>query len=95
MFFAVYETASGKLVSVGTVLGPLREGLASQQIQGEHDPATVWNPLTLVFDPPPAPVPDPDRIVMQALVDKTLQDWTNADTIVAIKHLIKRQLRNG
>lgn len=51
-WFAVYETATGKLKSVGTVVGTLPPEYASKSI-GSSRPDGVWNETTLSFDPKP------------------------------------------
>lgn len=52
-WFAVYETSTGALVSVGTVVAdPLPAGLSSVSL-GLTRPSGVWNPATHAFDPAP------------------------------------------
>ncbi|GHF71299.1 hypothetical protein [Seohaeicola zhoushanensis] len=55
---AVFETATGKLRSVGTVVAdPLPEGLSVVDLAGRPDGAMLWNEATQAFDvPAPAPV---------------------------------------
>lgn len=49
-WFAVYETTSGSLVSLGTVVAnPLPNGLTSINV-GLDRPTGIWNPVTHVFD---------------------------------------------
>jgi hypothetical protein len=49
-WFAVWTTASGGLVSVGTVVAvPLPNGLSTTDL-GANPPAGVWNSVTHVFD---------------------------------------------
>lgn len=49
--FAVYEIATGKLISTGTVLAdPLPPGLA---FKVANIYPGIWNPATLLFDPLP------------------------------------------
>ena len=58
-WFAVYETATGKLVSIGTVVAdPLPPGIASKQLSQKPDLEQVdWDAATLDFVaiPPPPP----------------------------------------
>ena len=56
-WFAVYETETGKLRSLGTVVAdPLPEGLSSVSIGAARPTTMLWNESTLAFDIP-APVP--------------------------------------
>lgn len=53
MFYAVYETATGRLRSTGTVLAdPLPEGLAAKEYPDGRPDGFSWNPETLDFDVP-------------------------------------------
>lgn len=58
MFYAIYETATGKLKSVGSVVdSPLPGGLTKKSI-GTSAPdlsKVEWNSTTLTFDPLPLP----------------------------------------
>ena len=50
---AVWDTATGALVSVGTVVAsPLPAGMSSTDV-GATQPIGVWNPSTHAFDPAP------------------------------------------
>lgn len=50
-WFAVWRTADGELVSVGTVVAsPLPAGLSVTDL-GANPPTGVWNSITHVFDP--------------------------------------------
>ena len=52
-WFAVWETTTGRLVSIATVLAdPLPAGLSVTTL-GVDRPEGVWNILTHVFDPAP------------------------------------------
>lgn len=55
-WYAVYNSTTGELVSVGTVIADvLPDGLSLVAI-GESRPDGVWNPTTYAFDPaPPQP----------------------------------------
>ena len=56
MWYAVYETVTGRLRSIGTVVAdPLPEGLASKEY-AERPEGFDWNTETLDFDIP-RPVP--------------------------------------
>lgn len=49
-WFAVWQTASGDLVSVGTVVAsPLPAGLSTTDL-GANPPSGVWNKVTHVFE---------------------------------------------
>ena len=58
LMFAVYETATGRLVSTGTVVAADEELTARGMSKLEVESADgVWNPETLAFDPaPPTPI---------------------------------------
>lgn len=62
---AVYEEATGQLVSLATVLPEeLRRGLASLEL-GEDKPdwsTSEWDPKTLGMVPKPPPLPEVDRV---------------------------------
>lgn len=50
MWFAIWKTSNGELVSIGTVVAdPLPAGLSSTSL-GESQPSGVWNSVTHVFD---------------------------------------------
>lgn len=50
MWYAIYSTATGALVSTGTVMAaPLPSGLASMEC-GDTQPTGEWNVVTHVFD---------------------------------------------
>jgi hypothetical protein len=52
MWYAVYQTATGALVSLGTVIAdPLPSGLSAVAV-GTDKPLGQWNSATLVFDAP-------------------------------------------
>lgn len=55
---AVYETATGVLRSIGTVVAdPLPEDLSVKDLTGRPDGSMLWNPTTQDFDlPAPAAV---------------------------------------
>lgn len=53
MWYAVYDSATGALISVGTVLAnPLPDGMA--YVEYAERPVGVWDPATLAFVPAPA-----------------------------------------
>ena len=52
-WFAVYETATGRLISIGEVVAsPLPAGLTAVDV-GLTPPSGVWNSVTHAFDPAP------------------------------------------
>ena len=55
MWYAVYETLTGRLVSVGSSVGPdlASRGLESKEYPSRPDQDGVWNEATLDFDPRP------------------------------------------
>lgn len=56
MWYAVIETATGRLLSTGTVLAdPMPKGLEAIEI-GDEPPAGEWNTKTLQFEPSTRPV---------------------------------------
>lgn len=49
MWYAIYETATGRIVSLGTsVASPLPAGLAAKEV-GATRPTGDWDPVTLAF----------------------------------------------
>jgi hypothetical protein len=58
MWYAVYDIATGALVSVGTVIAdPLPSGMASQMLAAEPT-GLHWNATTLAFESPASTLPD-------------------------------------
>ncbi len=57
MWYAVYEVATGRLVSTGTsIANPLPAGLASKEYRDNiQSPGLKWNTTTLDFDVVPIP----------------------------------------
>lgn len=58
-WYAIYEKATGKLVSLGTVLAsPLPEALEAKMVdEGEMGPGKVWNETLLKMEDDPNYVP--------------------------------------
>ena len=73
-WFAIYETATGKLVSVGTVIADDIQ-LAARSLSKKNfgatrpDQGTIWNSATLEFDPKPRPVRTDEDVLDTALAD--------------------------
>ena len=62
MWFAIYQTSDGTLVSLATVVAdPLPAGLSKKQVR-ERPKNHQWNTSTLDWEPEPPPPPDVDRV---------------------------------
>ena len=62
MWFAIYQTSDGTLISLATVVAdPLPAGLAKKQI-APYSAGVQWNPTLLDWEPEPPPPPDVDRV---------------------------------
>jgi hypothetical protein len=82
MWYAVYDMATGALVSVGTVIAdPLPSGMSSQALVAEPT-GLRWNTTTLAFEPPASTLPD------SWTVYEFLKRFTSAERI-AIRTLAK------
>lgn len=51
MWYAIHETATGRLVSVGSVLGTVPEGHSLQEYQERPDQDADWDRSALTFVP--------------------------------------------
>ncbi len=62
MWFAIYQTSDGTLVSLATVVAdPLPAGLAKKQV-APYSGGVQWNATLLDWEPSPPPPPDVDRV---------------------------------
>ena len=62
MWFAIYQTSDGTLISLATVVAdPLPAGLAKKQVD-PRSAGVQWNRTLLDWEPEPPPPPDIDRV---------------------------------
>ena len=91
-WYAVYETATGRLASIGSVLAnPLPTGMTALPLAAEPTSADMWDEATRTF------IPRPPK-VMRDLVDTILADPdlpalnpVNRDRLrnVLVKHVVE------
>ena len=87
-WFAVYEIATGRLLSVGTVVSdPLRPGLAKKELADRPPDDKEWDPVALQFVKKPVPPPDTRR---KDILAKETNAWTMRDTGNALKLLVEK-----
>lgn len=95
-WYAVYEIATGKLVSTGTVLGhDLPSGLAYKEYAENQLDGNIWDEAILDFVPktPPVIEPDPDLVEAESLIAK--QTWTSTEINKALTLLLKKAFEVG
>ena len=91
VWYALYETINGKLVSVGTVIAdPLPTGLTSISLPDKPADNQMWDEVTRAFVPRPAKVLV-DRL-QDILTNPAYADFTTAYN--ALNTTNKTRLRN-
>jgi len=92
MWYAVYEKATGRLVSTGTVLGSLPEGLAYKEYaDNQLELDYMWDEAMMDFVPKPdpsEPVVDQNLVDAEVLISK--ETWTSTEINKALTLLLKR-----
>lgn len=83
--YAVYNTATGELVSIGSMVAdPLPEGLGVIELTGDHlgllNGTRRWVPGSLTTEPVP---PDPRELNMTAVVQQAVAYLNGADAFQA------------
>lgn len=91
-WYAIYNTTSGFLYSVGTVITqPLRPGTTSLELAGEPTPAVMWDESTRNF------IPRPPKVLIDRLQDIiTHADYADFKEVWdALNAARKEKVRNG